>query len=194
MPWESSSRARGTAGAVLGTSLLESLDPDILSLSLAGMIGLYILVYFLHPSLHLTPATTRWTSPPVGAAAGVLQGATGISGPLISTYLHGFRLEKEVYVLFHHHCCSRSMRWSRRSHLLHWVYTQLAYFVLELAVTGADHGVSSARVASHGPVVAQDLRVRDSGGAARVGAQAGLRWPHLEVAQTRRDLRCSSPK
>ncbi len=89
----------GTAGAVLGTILLESLDPDILSLSLAGMIGLYILVYFLHPSLRLTPATTRWTSPPVGAAAGVLQGATGISGPLISTYLHGFRLEKEVYVL-----------------------------------------------------------------------------------------------
>ena len=89
---------------MLGTILLESLDPDILSLSLAGMIGLYILVYFLHPSLHLTPATTRWTSPPVGAAAGVLQGATGISGPLISTYLHGFRLEKEVYVLFHHHC------------------------------------------------------------------------------------------
>ncbi len=84
MPWESSSRARGTAGAVLGTILLESLDPDILSLSLAGMIGLYIPVHFLHPSLRLTPATTRWTSPPVGAAAGVLQGATGISGPLIS--------------------------------------------------------------------------------------------------------------
>ncbi len=64
MPWESSSRARGTAGAVLGTILLESFDPDILSLSLAGMIGLYILVYFLHPSLRLTPATTRLTSPP----------------------------------------------------------------------------------------------------------------------------------
>ena len=49
---------------MLGTILLESLDPDILSLSLAGMIGLYILVYFLHPSLRLTPATTRLTSPP----------------------------------------------------------------------------------------------------------------------------------
>ena len=49
MPWESSSRARGTAGAVLGTILLESFDPDILSLSLAGMIGLYILVYFSIP-------------------------------------------------------------------------------------------------------------------------------------------------
>lgn len=89
----------GTAGAVLGTILLKSLDPDILSLVLAGMIGLYILVYFLHPSLRLTPSVTRLTSPPVGAAAGVLQGATGISGPLISTYLHGFRLEKEIYVL-----------------------------------------------------------------------------------------------
>jgi uncharacterized protein len=89
----------GTMGAVLGTILLDSLDPDILALILAGMIALYILVYFLHPSLQLTPAVTRLTSPPVGVAAGVLQGATGVSGPMISTYLHGFRLDKEIYVL-----------------------------------------------------------------------------------------------
>jgi len=153
MPWESSSRARGTAGAVLGTILLESLDPDILSLSLAGMIGLYILVYFLHPSLHLTPATTRWTSPPVGAAAGVLQGATGISGPLISTYLHGFRLEKEVYVLFHHHCVP-GLCAGPDDHTCCTGSIHNSLIRIELAVTGADHGVSSARVASHGPVVA----------------------------------------
>jgi uncharacterized protein len=35
----------------------------------------------------------------VGLAAGVLQGSTGVSGPLVSTYLHAFRLDKETYVL-----------------------------------------------------------------------------------------------
>jgi uncharacterized membrane protein YfcA len=66
---------------------------------LAGLIGLYVVVHLARPSFRLSPALTRFTSPPVGLAAGVLQGATGLSGPLISTYLHGYRLEKEAYVL-----------------------------------------------------------------------------------------------
>jgi uncharacterized membrane protein YfcA len=89
----------GTLGAVLGTFLLRALDEDVLSLVLAGLIGLYVVVYLARPSFRLSPALTRFTSPPVGLAAGVLQGATGLSGPLISTYLHGYRLEKEAYVL-----------------------------------------------------------------------------------------------
>jgi uncharacterized membrane protein YfcA len=32
-------------------------------------------------------------------ASGVLQGATGGSGPLLATYLHGYRLDKQVYVI-----------------------------------------------------------------------------------------------
>lgn len=89
----------GTLGAVLGTILLQGLNEDVLSLVLAGLIGLYALVYFSRPTLRLSPGLTRFTSPPVGLAAGVLQGATGLSGPVISTYLHGYRLEKEAYVL-----------------------------------------------------------------------------------------------
>ena len=89
----------GTAGAVAGTVLLDTLNENALSLILASMICLYAIVFFTHPDLRLTPALTRLTSAPVGLAAGVLQGATGISGPLVSTYMHGYRLEKEVYVL-----------------------------------------------------------------------------------------------
>ena len=89
----------GTAGAVAGTVLLDNLDADVLSLSLAGMIVLYVVVFFSHPELQLTPTLTRFASPPLGLAAGVLQGATGVSGPLLATYLHGYRMEKEVYVL-----------------------------------------------------------------------------------------------
>jgi uncharacterized membrane protein YfcA len=89
----------GAVGAVVGTVLLDSLDENALSLILAAMIGVYAIVFFAHPNLRLQPKLTRVTAPPVGLAAGVLQGATGISGPLVSTYLHGYRLPKEVYVL-----------------------------------------------------------------------------------------------
>jgi uncharacterized membrane protein YfcA len=41
---------------------------------------------------------TRIASPPVGVAAGGLQGATGISGPLLTTYLHGFGMRPRAYV------------------------------------------------------------------------------------------------
>ncbi|MBA3430629.1 MAG: sulfite exporter TauE/SafE family protein [Actinobacteria bacterium] len=89
----------GIAGAVTGTVLLDTLNENILSLTLAGMIALYVIVFFAHPDLRLRPNVTRFTSAPVGLAAGLLQGATGISGPLISTYFHGYRLPKQVYVL-----------------------------------------------------------------------------------------------
>lgn len=91
--------ATGIAGAVAGTFLLRALDEDILALVLAGLILIYVTTFFARPGLRLSEAFTRKTSPPVGLAAGVLQGATGISGPIISTYVHSFRLDKEVYVL-----------------------------------------------------------------------------------------------
>ncbi len=89
----------GTAGAVMGTVLLQTLDEDALSLVMAAVIGIYAIIFFTHPDLRLPSRLTRLTSPPVGLAAGVLQGATGVSGPVISTYLHGYRLRKEAYVL-----------------------------------------------------------------------------------------------
>jgi uncharacterized membrane protein YfcA len=91
--------ATGTVGAVVGTFLLERLNENVLALTLAAIVVVYAVVYFVHPELRLPERITRLTSPPVGLAAGLLQGATGISGPLIATYLHGLRLDKEAYVL-----------------------------------------------------------------------------------------------
>lgn len=88
----------GVIGTIVGSLLLESLNEDILSVVLAAMIGTYVAVFFAHPNLRLSPGITRIASPPVGAAAGMLQGATGMSGPLISTYLHSYRMEREVFV------------------------------------------------------------------------------------------------
>ena len=89
----------GVFGAVAGTVLLTTLDDKVLSLALAIAIGLYVVVTLVHPSFRLRPTMTRYSSPPVGLAAGLLQGSTGMSGPLVSTYVHALRLDKETYVL-----------------------------------------------------------------------------------------------
>ena len=91
--------ATGVFGSVAGTTLLTTLDDRILSLVLASVIGLYVVISLAHASFSLPPTLTRYTSPPVGLAAGLLQGSTGVSGPILSTYLHAFRLNKEAYVL-----------------------------------------------------------------------------------------------
>lgn len=88
----------GVAGAVLGTVVLTSVDGRVLSLTLAGVIFAYVVVVTRRPHLSLPPRVTRWTSPHVGFLAGGLQGATGVSGPLLSTYLHGFALVPAAYV------------------------------------------------------------------------------------------------
>jgi uncharacterized membrane protein YfcA len=89
----------GVLGAVAGTKLLTTLDDRILSLVLAFAIALYVVVFLAHPSFRLRQTVTRYSSPPVGLAAGLLQGSTGMSGPLLATYVHAFRLDKEAYVL-----------------------------------------------------------------------------------------------
>jgi len=89
----------GIVGAVGGTWLLKELDPRILSGVLAAIILSYILLRSTRPSFALSPWLSRKLSPPVGLAAGTLQGATGISGPLLTTYLHCYRLDPKVYVV-----------------------------------------------------------------------------------------------
>jgi uncharacterized membrane protein YfcA len=88
----------GVVGAVLGTVALKSLDGRVLSAVLVVVIVAYVVVVLVHPGFHLPPRLTRWTSPPVGLVGGVLQGSTGISGPLLTTYLHGFRLPPRAFI------------------------------------------------------------------------------------------------
>jgi uncharacterized membrane protein YfcA len=85
-------------GAVIGTIALKSLDGRALSAALVVVIAAYIVIVLVHPGFHLPARLTRVTSPPVGLVGGVLQGSTGISGPLFTTYLHGYQLVPRAYV------------------------------------------------------------------------------------------------
>ncbi len=90
--------ATGTVGAVAGTILLKHLDARVLAVAVAVAVAAYTIVFVARPALRLTPEVTRIASGPVGLAAGALQGATGMSGPIMATYLHGYRMEKQAYV------------------------------------------------------------------------------------------------
>jgi uncharacterized protein len=88
----------GVAGAALGTMGLVALDARVLAAILAAVILGSLAVRFARPDFALSRRVGRIASAPVGATAGLLQGATGISGPLLMTYLYAFRRPKEVYV------------------------------------------------------------------------------------------------
>ena len=87
-----------TLGAMVGTVALKSLDSRALSAVLAVVIVAYIAVVLVHPGFRFPPRVTRVAAPPVGLVAGGLQGSTGISGPLLTTYLHGYQLVPRAYV------------------------------------------------------------------------------------------------
>lgn len=86
------------AGAFVGTFLLVSVPEEPLLLVLAFTIAAYVVNYLRTPQLRLEPATTHRWSPLVGSVAGVMQGAVGVSGPIVAAWLHGFRLPPRAYV------------------------------------------------------------------------------------------------
>ena len=88
----------GIVGVLVGTWLLKTLDPRVLSLTLAAVMLTYVVLFFAHPELRLAPPVTRYLAAPVGTVAGALQGATGLSGPVLLTWLHAYRLDKQVYL------------------------------------------------------------------------------------------------
>ena len=91
--------ATGTVGAVIGAWMLKVADPRLIATVLAVIIAIYVGLSVSPLPVRFTPALTRVVSPPVGLAAGALQGAIGMSGPLLITYLHAFRLDKQAFVV-----------------------------------------------------------------------------------------------
>lgn len=88
----------GMVGAVVGTIALVSLPDEPLLIALALTIGVFIVQFFRRPELRMDPAVaTRW-SPLAGLIAGLMQGAVGVSGPVVATWLHGYRLPVRTYI------------------------------------------------------------------------------------------------
>lgn len=89
--------ALGFVGTLGGTWALARLDDTVLRAILAAWLGIYLVAYVLGNGATQKFATSRRLSGPIGFAAGTLQGATGISAPIIAPYFHGRDLSTAAY-------------------------------------------------------------------------------------------------
>lgn len=87
----------GFFGALIGTWLLQSISDQILKGILATILGLYLLQYFFKGIKLFKVELLRKFSIAFGALAGLLQGASGISGQIVAPYYHAHELSKEAY-------------------------------------------------------------------------------------------------
>lgn len=85
-------------GGITGTFLLSRVPEEPLTLALAGMVIVYVVTVFATPDFALSRRAARSGSPIVGAVSGVAQGATGVSGPLVVTWVSVYRLPRDAFV------------------------------------------------------------------------------------------------
>lgn len=88
----------GFVGAFAGTLALVNVPEEPLLIVLALTIVGFVVNFVRSPELRIDAATSRRWSPVVGWFAGVMQGAVGVSGPVVASWMHGYRLPKQTYV------------------------------------------------------------------------------------------------
>lgn len=85
-------------GAVAGTYLLTSISDRAITLVVAVIVFGFIVLRLLQPNFELERDLFRRIAAPVGTAIGVVHGATGISGPLVATYVAATRAPRVPHV------------------------------------------------------------------------------------------------
>lgn len=88
----------GCVGVLGGSWLLYIATEWFLSAVLAAWIGLYILIRLLNPDVSLSITVRTKMAPVIGVIAGLFQGSTGISAPVLATWLHSMKLQPDSYV------------------------------------------------------------------------------------------------
>jgi len=88
----------GAAGICVGTWLLVQIDEQLLKLGLAAMLLAYVTLRLTSPNFRIGERVGRIFSAPVGFAAGVIAGATGVSAPIGVTFIHAMRFERAAHV------------------------------------------------------------------------------------------------
>ena len=89
----------GVIGAVAGTFLFVSIPETPLIVAVIVAIFGYVALFFLHPDLRVGPHRSKRLAPPVGLVAGGFQGAIGISGPIVGSWIHSYRLQRGAHIL-----------------------------------------------------------------------------------------------
>lgn len=87
----------GFFGALVGTWFLAKFDDAVLRAVLAGWLGIYLIQFFTGNAKSAVFAGGAGFAAPLGFAAGSLQGATGISAPIIAPYFYAHGLTLSAY-------------------------------------------------------------------------------------------------
>jgi len=90
--------AGGMLGVIVGTFALKTFSSDTLSLAVAFAVLLYIAIRIARPHWQLQMGIARWLALPAGLAAGILQGAAGLSAPVSITFLNALRMKREAFI------------------------------------------------------------------------------------------------
>ena len=88
----------GAFGALVGTVLLAILPERALILIVALSVSAYIALRVAHPDFRLGAVTARRLAMPAGLAAGLLQGAAGISAPVAVSFLNAMRVPRPAFI------------------------------------------------------------------------------------------------
>ncbi len=88
----------GVFGAVAGALLLVNIPERPLVMAVIVSIVGYVVLFFAHPELRIGPARSKRLAPVVGGVAGVFQGAVGISGPIVGSWIHSYRLPRSAHI------------------------------------------------------------------------------------------------
>ena len=90
--------ATSGVGAALGAFILVSAPERPLLIVLAATVLLFVIRSVWFGEVAVSPSVGRQASPLVGAVTGVMQGAVGVSGPIIGTWLYAYRLPRDAYI------------------------------------------------------------------------------------------------
>lgn len=85
-------------GVLVGTYLLATLPLSVLPVFLSAAVIGYVTLRFMRPDWVLNMAMATRLAIPAGVAAGILQGASGISAPVSITFLNAIRLPRPAFV------------------------------------------------------------------------------------------------
>lgn len=88
----------GALGAGVGTFMLANLPHEALLIFVALAVFAYIGFRLAKPHWVLSFAAAKKLALPVGAVAGILQGAAGVSAPVSITFLNALRTERVAFV------------------------------------------------------------------------------------------------
>lgn len=88
----------GVVGAIFGTLLLVNVPETPLVVAVIVAIVGYIVLFFAHPEFRVTPERSNRLAPLVGGVSGGFQGAVGISGPIVGSWIHSYRLPRGAHI------------------------------------------------------------------------------------------------